>query len=232
MTTISTALQAVSAIWLHPAAVFTELKQRKHWSWLPFLLVMMLPALVGALYFDRVDWSWYQQNFVLPALQGLTPADKEIALEFSSRATYLWSSLSSVLIGGILVAACYGFYLSKMTQLDEENIQGFGDWFGLCWWTFLPTLVASAIGLLLLLIGDNQQSPNMVLAPLSIANLLQLSTEQPWFNLASSVSLTTLWTALLQYKGVRAWTTLKPLISWVIVLTPYVVLFGIWAALV
>ncbi|QIZ76837.1 YIP1 family protein [Ferrimonas lipolytica] len=232
MTQISSPIHALAQMLLHPTAVMKQVKAVRYWSWIPFLLQLVVTVGVSTLYFYSVDWSWYQQQFVLPSLSNLAPAEIEMALEFSKPSTFVISSAMTGLLFTPAIVAALAFYLSKMTQMDEDNIQGFTDWYGLCWWMQLPLVISALIGVGMIVAGSERIDPLLVLAPLSLANLASIGADSAWYNLASSVSLLGLWVMVLQYKGVRAWTKLGPLMTLLIVLLPYAVCYGIWLSLI
>ncbi|WP_169628128.1 YIP1 family protein [Ferrimonas senticii] len=232
MTTTHTPWQAILAMATAPSTVFTALKQQQHWSWLAFLLVIIATIVAPALYFQLVDWPWYLQHYVLGQLAGLAPAEQQAALELMTRSGMQLSTPLFATISLLVINALTALYLHKMTQLDDDNIQSFGDWFGFGWWTLLPQVVGAVIAIAVILVSGQQLDPAAALTPLSLANLAGLTSDSPWYNFGSSLSLLTLWTIALQYLGVRAWTALSSGISVVIVTIPYLVIFGIWALLV
>ncbi len=232
MTSINSAGQALAWVMFQPQAVFRRLAEVKYWSWWPCLLQISLLSICSAYYFSEVDWAWYQQEQLLPQLQGLSPQEQIAALDFSPPSMFIWSSLFGAVVGLPMMMAIYAFYLSKLTQLDEDNIHSFGDWYGLNWWCTLPNIVPSLLGLLMITIAPAELDPLAALAPLSLSNVLSWAPNHAWYQWGSSLSLVTPCIAWLQYQGVRNWTQINAATTGLIVALPYAVIYGGWALLI
>ncbi|SHI18925.1 YIP1 family protein [Ferrimonas marina] len=213
-----------------PGSVLLALKQARGWSWLPALLLVGGFVLVYLGYFLRVDFDWYTQQHVAPMFSQLSPADQKTMLASLTRPYFLGITLFSGLAFWLIGQSLMAFYLAQMTKLDDDNLQGFGDWFGLCWWVQLPSLLAIAIALLAILFGGNQLDPDW-LNPLALNRLVGLEYGEPGQGVLDSLTLLLplhLW--LLQL-GIRRWTSLSTGVSWAITLLPPVLLYGLWALL-
>ena len=93
----------------------------------------------------------------------------------------------------------------------------------------MPVLVSSIVALILLAMADSHQiSPN-VLQPLSLAYLFSVDIHSSWLALAQAASIITLWTMYLATVGITQWTSFSTKKAAVIVLAPYVLIYGIWA---
>ncbi|MBY5992015.1 YIP1 family protein [Ferrimonas balearica] len=222
--------QALLDTFWRPTALFAALKSARGWSWWPFALLMLSFALLQWLYFSRVDWGWYQQTVLSPMLVDLAPQDRAKVLAEMTWGTALAAQLGLGVAMMLLTHALMAFYLSRVTLSDEENLQGFGDWFGLTWWCSLVLVLPMLLAAVVALIQSGQLSPAL-LAPAALNRLLDLAPTHAWYNLAEGVSLLLPWQVFLYYCGIRAWTALSQAQAWVIALLPYLVIYGIWLAI-
>ncbi len=225
------ALQALAQLWLHPKSVFTALKSARGWSWWPFLLLALGTSGVQWLYFTRVNFDWYRQTVLAPSLGSLAPADRAQILEMFTPG--LWTSVTLItsVLGLVIFNGIMAFYLARMTRLDEENVEQFSDWFGLCWWLQLPGLLAMLLSTIMILLASPPLSPGL-LSPLALNRLLHLPMEAGGSTLAESISLLLPWGLLLAYWAIRAWTKLSRTITAVIVLLPWALLLAVALLLV
>ncbi|GAA5189450.1 YIP1 family protein [Ferrimonas gelatinilytica] len=215
--------QALQQIWFHPKCVFRALKSAKGWSWWPFLLLTLGTAGVQWLYLLRVDFDWYRHTVLAPSLGALAPADRESLLAMFSANQWAAVTLITSLLGMVVINALVALYLSRMTRLDEENLEGFSDWYGLCWWLQLPMLVSVLVSTLMILAASGEIEPSL-LSPLALNRLLNLPMEATGYALAESISLLLAWSLLLAYWAIRTWTKLNRTTTVVIVLLPWLAL--------
>jgi len=81
--------------------------------------------------------------------------------------------------------------------------------------------------------ADSNQLATHSLQPLSLNSLLiHAKPGDPLFTWASSINLINFWSLYLMTIGYARWTGAELMRSAVIVVLPWVMLFGVWAALV
>lgn len=222
--------QALWRVLWQPYPVFSELKSRKGASWWPFLALVLSFAALQWLFFNKVDWGWYQSEYLQPMLADLPSKDRATVLAEMTSGRVLVAQLSTGILGLIIANALMGFYLSKVTLVDDNNVQGFGDWFGMTWWCNLVLVVPMLAALAMLLISSGEISPG-ILAPVSLNRLLGLSITHDWYTFSESFSLLLPWKIWLYYSGIRAWTQIASGQALLIAALPAVVIYGVWAAI-
>ena len=69
--------QACNDVFFRPGSVFEALKQHNNWSWLPFVIVVVMAILPNYLYFTTVDPVWYVEHLLAnsPDFADLSPAE-------------------------------------------------------------------------------------------------------------------------------------------------------------
>ena len=191
MSAVTNPIQACSEVFVRPRAVFEALKTRNNWSWVPFILTAIIGSLPGYLYFTSVDQDYYHSLLKMsPDFRDLSPAEIETALSFTQTADIaMYVPIGSVL-AMIVVTAIIAIYYKAVTGSDEENLAGFTDWYGACWWIGMPTVIGAVISILMILLGsaDGQIHPSLASAT-SIGNVLNIGLDSAWFNFANSVRL-------------------------------------------
>ncbi|MBY6223820.1 YIP1 family protein [Ferrimonas balearica] len=224
------ALTFPQALWQslwQPLPIYQELKTRKGLSWIPFVLIMVAFCVVQTLYFNNVDWAWYQSQMLEPSLQSMPSKDRATVLAEMTMGRMLTAQLSIGILGMLVANALMAFYLAKMTLVDDDNVQGFGDWFGLTWWCNLVVLVPSLVALVWVLFSSGEISPG-ALSPLSLNRLLDLPVGHAGMGLAEALSLVLPWKIWLYYSGIRAWTRIAQDQALLIAALPAVVVYGCW----
>ncbi|WP_157447341.1 YIP1 family protein [Catenovulum agarivorans] len=192
-----------------PKHAFTEIAEKNISSWPAFILIMLSMQLFYALYFNNVDMAWLVDYTVNTSLGQATPAEKE---QLSQQLTEETIRLSAS-IGSVLMLVFYGLitsvYLNVITKLDEQNTDGFKDWFGFYWWVQIPAVLQLALSSLVILVADTSQTPLMDLQVTSLNQILALSPTDKFYNFAASFDLFSIWSIVLLFYGLSVRTQLK-----------------------
>ncbi|WP_440904266.1 YIP1 family protein [Catenovulum sp. SX2] len=192
-----------------PKYAFTEIAEKNISSWPAFILIMLSMQLFYALYFNNVDMAWLVDYTVNTSLGQATPAEKE---QLSQQLTEETIRLSAS-IGSVLMLVFYGLitsvYLNVITKLDEQNTDGFKDWFGFYWWVQIPAVLQLALSSLVILVADTSQTPLMDLQVTSLNQILALSPTDKFYNFAASFDLFSIWSIVLLFYGLSVRTQLK-----------------------
>ncbi|TDF38460.1 YIP1 family protein [Alteromonadaceae bacterium M269] len=226
-TTVTNPFQACVQVLIKPNGVFEALEDAKNWSWIPFILISIATIIPSYMYFGAVDFEWYRELIISTQAANLSPAEIETQRAFITLSSMRTASFVAPL-GLILASAVIALYLNLATKGDEENVNGFTDWFGFAWWISLPVVINSIIAVLLLSLSSDPQINPAILAPTSLAFILGLPLEHDWFGLLQNVSLISVWSIYLTAVGVNRWTDLGSKKSNVIAILPYAVIAGIW----
>lgn len=232
MQPVSNPFQACNDIFYRPSAVFKTLLEKQNWAWIPFILVVVIASLPGYLYFDFVDFTWYS-NLVIDAQYGdLSPSEQQIYRDNMSAGQMQTFALIGTLVGYVIINAVLAAYLNLMTRSDEENLNGFTDWYGFTWWASLPSIIPSVIALFIILIASDHQLNPSALSPTSIGYWLGIPLESDWNAFTQSIRLDSFWAIFLIGTGINQWTSFSKQKSIIIAAAPYAVIWAIWAVIV
>lgn len=228
--TINSPLQAVKAIILKPNPVFAKLKGTGNWSWIPFIIVAFCSALPSWLYFNSVDMNWYTDLMVQTELADVSPAEQANMKQMMMLQDDLGSYTAIVtIIGLVLMYGIFALYLHKITQIDEDNVLSYGDWYGFMWWISIPFAVFSLITAGIIVLHGGPEIPPEILSPFSLASLLGLSISSDWFGWAQGIGPDMVWSIYLMTVGVSQWTKLNSRQCLIIASAPFAIIWGLWA---
>jgi hypothetical protein len=230
---LSNPIQAASEIFYKPLSVFNTLGVKENWSWIPFVLVTVILFIPPYLYFGLVDFDWWLDVAMMPNFEDMAPTQQENMLAQYNPAQMQWTGGLSSSVILIFIFAIKAFYFSMMTRDDEKSVQGFTDWYGAAWWMAMPALVNALVSLILLTLNDpGAQVSTAVLAPLSLAFILDTDMASPWFSLFVDLRIDVLWSMFLGYVCVKSWTHFSQTRAIIVAIIPgavYWVILSIFA---
>ncbi len=227
MTENSSNLKLAERIFTAPAEAFRTLPPGYSWA-VPFLAVLGLSLAAWVFYYLRVDIAWLADHQVNLLGKDLTEEEAESARSMLGRGFQLTMAIGTVLV---LVPGAYvlqALYFNAVGALQGDS-KGFRQWFSFVSWTSLPTvLVLLAMIAYVAASGDRLATEELNL--LSVDGLLlRLPAESPWKVMLSNISIATIWSIALMIVGYRLWVGASLLKSAVIVLAPYLLVYGVWA---
>ncbi|MDN4504374.1 Yip1 family protein [Alteromonadaceae bacterium BrNp21-10] len=228
MEPLNSPLQACNDIFFKPNRVFATLTQKNNWSWFPFIIVTLMMILPTYYYFSFVDFDWFKEYIITAQYGDVSPAEQENIRRGMTAGTVKTFGLLQAGFGLIIFNAIMALYLNIMTKSDEENINGYTDWYGFTWWTAMPAIVSGLLSMLMMLLADNHQLSPADIAPTSLAFFLGLEMTSEWFGLASSVRLESIWGIYLTAVGISQWTKISQNKCWMIAVIPSALIWGIW----
>ena len=228
MSEVTNPIQACSDIFFKPNGVFAATNVNHNWSWFPFILVTVLAILPGYMYFNFVDFEWYKDLIISTSYADTSPNEQEMIRSGMSVSGMVIFAVLGGFIGFLLVNAILATYLNLVTKSDEENTNGFTDWYGFTWWVSMPTVFSGLVALLVIAFASDHQLDPVSLSPTSLAFLLGLSVDSDWFALLQSMRLESLWTMYLVAVGLTQWTSIRGNKAYLIAAAPYAVLWTIW----
>ena len=231
MEKVSNPFQACNDIFFKPNRVFATLLEKHNWSWLAFAIVIVVGVLPSYMYFNFVDFDWYRELVITTSFADVSPAEQDMVRQSMSPEQTLTFSLIGVVIGSIIINAVMAIYLNITTKMDEENINGFTDWYGFTWWVSLPMVVGSLISILIILMASDHQLPPTDLNPTSLAYWLGIEMGSDWFTLTQMVRLETFWSMYLIAVGISQWTRLPAQKAYIIAAAPYLTIWTIWTVI-
>ncbi|WP_412972851.1 Yip1 family protein [Glaciecola sp. MF2-115] len=231
---VTNPLQACNDVFIRPSEVFKALSLKDNWSWIPFILVVVVSSLPAYLYFGVVDFEWYINSQLSLSMPDASPAELENMRAMSGSAE---TAKLSALIGSpiflAVIAAVMGLYYTVITRNDEKSIHSFFDWYGAQWWFMMPTLIASVISMgLILMVEPGAQVGQSILSPTSLAYIFSVDPSSKWTGLLSGLRLETIWTIYLGAVCLQQWTNFSTKKSYIVAASPTVVILAIvflWA---
>lgn len=229
-TPVSTMTVAIN-IFTAPGEAFKALAIRPTFL-VPFILVLLSASAVLLWYFSIVDFDWYVDDTL--AQQGnLSEEELETArdamLSMSPNMFKFFGILGST-VGLLLIYLAQSTYLSLTSALIGDSYR-FRQWFSLVCWTNLPYLLGVLGTVVVITTSPNGQISVYDLNPLTLANLgfgTDSSALQSIFNV---ISLNMIWNVVLLVLGYQQWVKASWGKSVGVVVTPYLLIFGIWAYL-
>lgn len=212
-----------------PAGAVDAAREQRRWFWAPLLLVIGAAIVVWTWYYQTVDFSWLSDQLLSQG--NLSAEQREAARGFMSPGKSLGFTIAATVIITFVVYALQALYLVLASRIMGESEIGFGQWFSLTAWTRLPNLLA-ILGMAIAygMASGTQVGPS-ALSVLSLnALLFHLPMGHAAFSLANSITLTLIWSLGLLTFGVMRWLNRSAITALSIVVAPYVVIYGCWAA--
>jgi hypothetical protein len=228
-----TVFNAMTDIFASPAKALDEVKSKTSWLWWPLLINIGLAAGLFIYYFSWVDFPWLIEETIrnLPADSRAESADA--VRNFMSVRTSTLTTVAAIVIMSFVIYLLHAVYFHLANKVTSGSDIGFGQWFSFSVWTGFISVFGSLAVLVLIFMADSNQMAQTDLQPLSFNSLLiHANPGDPWFTWASSLSLINVWWWYLMSIGYSAWTDTPIIKSTIIVLLPWVLIFGIWAAMI
>ena len=215
-----------------PGKALDEVKQHTSWLWWPLLISILLAMSVFAYYYSWVDFPWLVEETIrgLPAENRAESA--EAVRSFMKPGQTMWITLISIAVTSLVIYTIQALYFHLTNKMTSGAEIRFGQWFSFCVWISFVSVFGSLAALVVMLMADSNQLATTSLQPFSVnALILHAAPGTTWATWASSLSLVTFWSIFLAALGFSRWTGTSTVKSWLIALLPWVLIFGIWAAI-
>lgn len=212
-----------------PSEVFPRIRA-KPTILLPLLLIVLATASVQFGYVYLTDFGFLVDQLVEQAMAAnpnATEGQLRQIYDSMSQATMAGAGAASTAVIVLVILSLNAVYLNFMGKFSFVQL-GFKSWFSLLCWTSIPALFAVLASWVAILTATNGQLPLSAVSPLSLSSLLQLETSS---TLLQQFNLAQIWSMALLVLGYRDWTGKSMLAAAIITLTPYMLVYGIWAAL-
>lgn len=230
MQQVSNPFSAMKEIVTRPNRVFATINDIHNWSWLPFIIIAVVSALPLYIYFNFVDFTWYNDLIVQSVTGDLSPAEQSaVRNAMPDQAQSVWTGVFGTVFGLIIGNALLALYLNIVTKSDEECVQGYTDWYGFTWWVSIPTIISSLLAVVIVLFASDPQLSPISLAPTSLAFIFSVEMSSPWSALMQAIRLETVWVIYLITVGLSQWTQLPAKKNYTIAIAPYAIIWGVWA---
>jgi hypothetical protein len=227
-----TAINAMADIITSPNKAYDGIRGHNGWLWWPLLITITLGATLQVWYLGWVDFDWFIEQQVRAA----NPEDQAQvaqAMEMMSPGMMMSFAAIGAVIGSFVLYLIQTVYLHLAAKMAGGGDFRFGDWFSFTAFTWFVSVFASLAAIVVILTASDNRLPAESLAPLSLNNLLvHASPGDPWFTWATYLGLPTLWIIGLTILGYAHWTESSMAKSAIIASLPFVLIFGIWAAVI
>ncbi len=216
---------------LNPSAAMATVPQQsgRH-LWLLAIQVVLTTAIIYWFY-AGMSPAWLVEQQILHAGE-LTPAETEqvrAAMAGMASATPIIGAVS-VAVGSVaFVAICAGYLL--LTGKLQKALS-YNQWFALVTWSQLPALL-NILGLaVLVLLADNPDQPLMLVNYASLNQLvLDLPVGHALYTWAESINVFLVWQLWIVFAGLQSAAAFSAKRAAIVVGTPVLLIFGLWALL-
>ncbi|MGS2720326.1 YIP1 family protein [Paraglaciecola aestuariivivens] len=230
MQAVTNPFQAIKLIVGKPNQVFATISDIHNWSWIPFLLVTIVGAVPVYMYFNFVDFAWYNELMVQSIAGQMSPAEQSaVRNAMADQSQSVWTGVFGSAFAVIIANAILALYLNIVTKADEECVQGYTDWYGFSWWVSLPAMVSSLLAILIVTLAQDTQLSPISISPTSLAFIFSVDMGSQWSSLMQSIRLESIWVMYLIAVGLSQWTQLSTKRTYTIAIAPYLIIWSIWA---
>lgn len=229
MDTVVHPIQACREVFLRPNRVFATLLLKNNWSWFPFLLVMAMALLPSYLYFNFVDFEWYKELIINTNYADISPSEQQnIRLHLDKNQVTSFAFISGGL-GYVILNAILAAYLYMSCRSDEDNVQGFSDWYGFSWWVSMPSVLAGLLTVLTILLANDNQLSYADTSPTALSYWLGTDIASNWFTYLQTIRLENFWSIYLIAVGISQWTRFNTRRAFIVASAPYLLIWIVWA---
>ena len=233
MQQVSNPFQAMKDIFVKPNQVFATISDTHNWSWIPFFCIAIIGAIPIYMYFNFVDFTWYTELMVQAMAGDLSPAEQNAFRNMmADQAQSLWTGVFGSVFMLLISNAILALYLNIVTKSDEECVQGYTDWYGFSWWVSVPVIVSSLLGIIVILVAQDNQLQPVGIAPTSLAFIFSVEMESSWASLMQAMHLESIWVMYLTVVGLNQWTNIATQKTYIIAIAPYVIIWLVWALMI
>lgn len=217
---------AFTTMFYEPTRAFQQLEDKPK-GWFPALVLIASTCAVMFWYYSMVDFAWLLDQ-MLSTMK--SAEEREAAAKVMSKTMMQVSTLGSTALGYPLVFAVTGVYLMLVSKALSRGIS-FGKGFALAAWSSVPAILLLPLGAMQILMASSGQLSYSALNPVSLNQLLfHYDIAHPLASLMDTVSLMTFWTMFLLMIGFETWAKVKRSTAILVVLIPYLLVYGLWFA--
>jgi len=226
-------LNAMVDIVAAPGKALDEIKLHTYWLGWPLVITLALAGGLFVYYYSWVDFPWLIEETIRQVPAENRAESAEAIRRFMDPGRSTWTTVIAITIVTLIIYTIQASYLHLANKLITAADIGFGKWFSLSVWTSFVGVFGTLAAFVTIFMADSNQLATHSLQPLSLNSLLiHAKPGDPLFTWASSINLINFWSLYLMTIGYARWTGAELMRSAVIVVLPWVMLFGVWAALV
>lgn len=199
---------------------------------LPLLTLMSATVVVFAYYYVAVDYQWYIDHMVEISAGELSKSEQEqtrAAFTMMSKTTMASITAITAAIGVAIVFVIQAVYFVIVSNITNDGFQ-FKQWMSFVAWSSLPSLLAYLAMIVYISSSSNGQIAFETLNPLSLNDLFfGLDANEGAGKMLASLDLTKFWSMYIMIVGYQKWTGKSISSSSIVVLIPFIGIYGIWA---
>jgi len=225
-------LQACLDTLLSPSVAFDTIKEKKGWSWLPFVLLSSSSFFIFMYYFNVVDFSWLKEQMLSQAAASNPMTDDELKAmsSFYVKDTLMWSTAIGGVVAMIVFNMISAIYYNIATKISAGSEYTFTQWYGFTWWASFPAIVSALLSGLVVFFASDGMVSMQDLQPTSFNSLLfSVDPSHAWYGLLEGINLFSFWTIAVASIGLRSWLNLSSKKAVIIAAVPQILIYGLWA---
>lgn len=232
--TTYSAFNALVDIIASPAKAFDGIKNHRSWFWWPLLIAVALSCGLLAYYYTWVDFEWFIDYTLETSIAPEDRAASEDAVRsFMSPTSSIVTSVLAIVIMTFVIYLLQALYFHLANKVTAGAEVSYGQWFNFSAWTNFVNVFGAIAGFVVILMAASNQLPSQDLQVFSMNNLvIHAEPRDPWFTWGSFAHLLNLWVIALCAFGYSRWTGSSMAKSVIISALPWVLILGIWAALI
>ncbi len=209
-----------------PARAFAMLEPKRY-IWFPLALLCVATAILMTAYFNVVDFSWFM-NQTLASIENAE--QREQTIKMMSKPLMQGITTISALIMYPAMCALAGLYFMIVGKSMNKDVS-FETGLALSAWASVPGLLALPMGAIAIAMSSGGQIGFSELNPLSLNQLFfNYDMMHPRAGLFDSINLFSLWSIFLTVIGFQVWAKVARSTALKVVLTPYLIIYGLWFA--
>jgi Yip1 domain len=227
-------LALAGKVLIAPGEACDHIAQRRRSAVVPMLLLIALFALLWGYYYLHVDFPWLIKAMIEGAIsrpssgstrQGMEQMFKGITPALMFAVTMVSGGLSI-----LIIVTLRAFYMAVVARIVCASPPPFFNWLALSMWASVPTALSILMSLIYVLTND---ASNMMPSDISLASanslIFQLPDSSPWAAMSNSFDVLLLWSFFVMGIGFSRWTGVSIGFGQAVVLSPFVLLYGLWA---
>lgn len=217
-----------------PSHALDGIRHHPRWFWWPLLLLLAVTVGAFIFYYAWVDFEWLVNTTIAQATaSGKSPEQAEQIRAFMSRSQQMIFTAVGIVVVTLVIYTIEAAYFHIVNKVVGNPEIGYGQWFSFSAWTAFVGIVNALALIVVILIADSNQLPAEELTPLSMnALFIHAQPGDPWFTWGNSLTLVNFWMLWLMTLGFSRWTGSSMAKSAIVAVTPWALIFGIWALLV
>jgi len=224
-------LQACIDVLISPTTAFTTVKDKKGWSWLPFILLVTATFSVFLYFYQTVDFNWMLEQMANGmATAGQSDDEIKAFQDNVSHNMMQWGTIIGGTLGIVVINLLVALYYHLTTKITAKNDFKFTDWYGFTWWVGVPTIVSALLSALVIFFAENGHILLQDLQPTSLNSLLfNVTQASAWYQFLEGINLFSFWSIAVATIGLKAWLHINTNKALSISAAPFVIIYGIWA---